>query len=77
MVNVFEYERMGIPFNNADSKEAVDGGDYELETLRKKLKSHNKALHRDRAKPSDHRTASEIPLIEAHAKAREQGRPSR
>ena len=47
MVNVFEYERMGIPFNNADSKEAVDGGDYEVERLRKKLQSSNKSPDAD------------------------------
>ncbi len=29
MVNVFEYERMGVPFNNTDSAHEVEGGDYE------------------------------------------------
>ena len=29
MVNVFEYERSGFAFNNADSAHAVGGGDYE------------------------------------------------
>lgn len=41
MVNVFEMERAGIPFNNADSQEVVSGGDYEHHILRDK-KSCNK-----------------------------------
>ncbi len=33
MVNLFEMERRGIPFNNADSAEAVGGRDYEMDRI--------------------------------------------
>jgi hypothetical protein len=39
MVNLFQMERMGIPYNNADSLKRVNNKeDYEIKILKEKLK---------------------------------------
>lgn len=46
MVNMFEMEARGIPFNNADSKEKVEGEDYEFKKIREELKKKKKRKER-------------------------------
>jgi thiol-disulfide isomerase/thioredoxin len=41
MVNFFQMERDGIPFNNADSRHVVSGGDYEAGRIAAKRKQNN------------------------------------
>lgn len=36
-MNVFRAERMGIPFNNADSQHVVSGGDYEARRIKEAI----------------------------------------